>query len=526
MDILFTWTDKYPELNKVKEAYNMLRTQGVVHEPQKNVIKSNSKKSSMDTQMKLMESDKFRRLLQSKNQKDIEAANLMIQNMVRDNDRRIQMQNRRLMDLQSANENSILLKEILDEFEPTTADEDMMNTLKQIYNSCLKLKPTVMRLADEMHESETFTSKIMETCDALNSAVELYTAIIINKSPVVKKVLAQQNPKVINNLLDVDQPENTTQEIKSTPNDDGSLSELNDIFSVAQGTSIASAKIDTILTPQVISVASNSTNASNSIDLMALINQRKPSTSSNDLPSTFVASQQSPVRIINNAAKSPEKLKASLSEWDSIVSSMKSKLLVGDEPETIKTPSNDSDDDHNLISDEASFQPEIKVNDGLEMKVNDEPEIIPQIKHKLALKDINLDINDIQPSEIEPPRIILDERKGLKVLVNFTKDRPAKDVTVLVITVVNQGHQSISNFQFDGSVAKPCKLRILKASGTNELPGVKPFKPPTETINQVLLLLNPTHEPINMVTILTYNTEDDPDPIKESIEVKDIPFNC
>lgn len=79
LDTLFTWTDKYPELGKVKEAYTMLRTQGVVHEPQKNVIKQTSKKSaSSDSTLKLMESDKFKRLLQSKNQKDIEAANLMV----------------------------------------------------------------------------------------------------------------------------------------------------------------------------------------------------------------------------------------------------------------------------------------------------------------------------------------------------------------------------------------------------------------------------------------------------------------
>lgn len=77
LDILFTWTDKYTELGKVKEAYTMLRTQGVLHEPQKNVIKPSSKKSN-DTTLKLMESHKFKRLLQSKNQKDIEAANLMV----------------------------------------------------------------------------------------------------------------------------------------------------------------------------------------------------------------------------------------------------------------------------------------------------------------------------------------------------------------------------------------------------------------------------------------------------------------
>ena len=137
LDILFTWTDKYSELGKIKEAYTMLRTQGVVHEPQKNVIAPSRK--SGDSTLKLMESEKFKRLLQSRNQKDIEAANLMIQNMVRDNDRRIQIQNRRLMDLQSANENAILLKEMLDEIDVNNASDDTLSTLQEIYKNCLKL---------------------------------------------------------------------------------------------------------------------------------------------------------------------------------------------------------------------------------------------------------------------------------------------------------------------------------------------------------------------------------------------------
>jgi ADP-ribosylation factor-binding protein GGA len=89
--------------------------------------------------------------------------------------------------------------------------------------------------------------------------------------------------------------------------------------------------------------------------------------------------------------------------------------------------------------------------------------------------------------------------------------------------VINQGPAAIYNFQFDASVTKPCKLRVLEASGY-DLPGVKPFKAPTETINQVLLLLNPTQQPVNMIAILTYNIENDDDPEKMSIEVKDIPF--
>lgn len=501
LDILFTWTDKYPELGKVKEAYTMLRTQGVVHAPQKNVIKSSSKKSN-DTTVKLMESDKFRRLLQSKNQRDIEAANLMIQNMVRDNDRRSQMQNRRLMDLQSAYENAILLKEMLDELDSADVSEDALSTLREIFNNCVKLKPTVMRLAEETHDSETFTDKIQETTEGITTAIELYTAIVINKTPIAKKPRA--SPKV-SNLLDVTSP-------SSRQVDRGSnvtLSELNDIFSSNASQASNAVQIDAVfLTPlQVVPQATSS-----NVDIMALINSHKMP-SPDDLLGNFDLSS----KPMQSPAKTPQKVaRVPLSEIDSIVTGMKSKLLSGPENvleviEAIKATVDSDDDVNNLISEEVPA------------KVAETEKKIEQ-ELKVALKDINLDINEIQPSDIEPPRTIMDEKKGLKILINFTKDRPAKDVMVFVITVINQGPMAISNFQFDASVSKPCKLRILKASD-QELPGVRPFKPPTETINQVLLLMNPTQKPVNMMAILTYNNEDDEDPCKESIEVKNIPFS-
>jgi ADP-ribosylation factor-binding protein GGA len=482
LDILFTWTDKYPELSKIKEAYTMLRNQGVVHEPQKNVIAKSSKKST-DSTLKLIENEKFKRLLQSKNQKDIEAANLMIQNMVRDNDRRCQMLNRRLIDLQSGNTNAILLKQMLDELDPSEGTEDTLATLQEIYSHCVKLRPTVTRLMDENYESESF-SQIQETYDSINSAIELYTAIIIDKkhTPAKKKTETKSS-----NLLDVAEAVTDIQT--------NSYSELNDIFSSstskAPPTQVDNLLLETQPMPQ----------NSNNIDIMALINKHKASA---DLMGNF-DTPQTPTKVNEDKPKP-------LSELDSLVTGMKTKLLATEE-ETKNVQRNDSEDDvQNLIDDDVII-----------FKTEEAPKI-ELTEQKIALKDINLDIADIQPSEIEAPRTILDEKKGLKVVVNFTQDRPAKDVIVIVITVINQGPIAITNFQFDASVTKPCKLRILEASDT-KLPGLKPFKPPTDTINQVLLLLNPTQEPIDMVAILTYNMQDDPDPYKESIAVKDIPFN-
>jgi ADP-ribosylation factor-binding protein GGA len=499
--MLFTWTDKYPELSKIREAYTMLISQGISHQPQKNVIMNSSKKTTNDSTLKLMETDKFKRLLQSKNQKDIVAANLMIQNMVRDNDRKMQIQNRRLNDLQSAYENSILLKEMLDEHDFDQINDDTVIILREIYENCVKLKPTVSRLAEESQESEAFMNKILETSDAINAAIELYNAIVINNTatPVVRANTESSSADLLKVVLNE----------SKTETDD--LTVLNDIFSTPP--SLAPSTSNSILlTPQVVSLTKPDVLDNLGADYF----QQQKISLDDDLFKDVDTFPINHVNKIDSLISQTPKSKATLSELDSIVSGIKTKLLsdATHVSESISPQESCEVDEHILSANDSQME---------EKQVSNDLTPVNECDRKVALKDINLNINEIQPSDIEEPRTILDEANGLKVLLNFTKDRPAKDVVVLVVTVINQGALSINNFQFDASVTKPCKLRLMEASGT-ELPGVKKFKPPTDTIDQVLLLLNPTQMAVNMVAILTYNIQDDPDPYKESIEVKNIPF--
>lgn len=149
----------------------------------------------------------------------------------------------------------------------------------------------------------------------------------------------------------------------------------------------------------------------------------------------------------------------------------------------------------------------------------EEPKAKPALK---SLAEIVIDLDNIEPSQ-EPSRTVLNDKDGLQITLNFASDHPLPDVTVIVISTINQGRTEIPSFQFDASVRKPCKLRLLPASGIS-LPGTKPFRPPADGITQVLLLANPSGEPVDLTCILTYCVGDDPDPIKESIVMKDVPF--
>lgn len=70
------------------------------------------------------------------------------------------------------------------------------------------------------------------------------------------------------------------------------------------------------------------------------------------------------------------------------------------------------------------------------------------------LADVVIDLNTIRPHDIHGPRCILDDKSGLRIILNFAKDKPRADVAVLVITTTNQSHLPVKNYQFEASVSK------------------------------------------------------------------------
>lgn len=88
LDLLQVWTEDYPRETKIREAYDMLKKQGVVdatsvtQKPIENVVTRPSKMNSIfdnDERSRLLQ-----KLLQSKNPDDLQAANRLIKTMVKE----------------------------------------------------------------------------------------------------------------------------------------------------------------------------------------------------------------------------------------------------------------------------------------------------------------------------------------------------------------------------------------------------------------------------------------------------------
>lgn len=163
LDLMLLWTVNYPHETKIKEAYEMLLKRGVRHE----FVKAIQIQSKNDAVKPMAErpppqpdlSDKLKKLLQSTNPSDHKAANLLIQNMVKEKERRTEVLVRRKLQLKEVYENTFLLNEMLEQTGSGSGaevlTEDVLVTLNDLYEACKKLQPTILILVGDLNETDS-----------------------------------------------------------------------------------------------------------------------------------------------------------------------------------------------------------------------------------------------------------------------------------------------------------------------------------------------------------------------------------
>lgn len=527
LDIMFTWTTKYPAESKIKEAYDMLKTQGIIHEPTKNVMiggqadhvlppmrPMDRNTSRMDPRHVML-----KKLINSKNKEDILKANLLIQNMCREDERRLQIKGRRLVESHRASESATVLDEMLEFYSKGTASADDLQVINELQTRCELYQPTLLKLINETEEKDDSLGTILQVNDHLMAVQDKYRRIVVRgeRDPTSTNMsTTSRNSDLLQDILGLGKPTGTdTTEGATVTSSSNVMDVFGDIFSkpVTDGATASGATaLKDLLVPQKLKTEVPVTSRYD-----ALLNLNKLAQNGPNMATKL------PPKI--SAVGPPKKFGLDL---DSLVDGMKTKLLPQSSVEEPDVPIANADDDEAMLVN----TPIVDLTTNKQQNGDNKPAIASDLieeKPKSAvpsfksLAEIHIDLDSIQPSS-EPARSVLDEDKGLKIMLNFARDRPRDDVLVAVISTINYGSQAVYNFHFDASVPKPCKLRLLPASATG-LPAAKPFRPPADSIFQLLLIANPTQQAISKITcIFSYCLGDDPDPIKESVEVKELPY--
>ncbi|XP_031210714.1 ADP-ribosylation factor-binding protein GGA3 isoform X5 [Mastomys coucha] len=183
IELLFSWTLALPEEAKIKDAYHMLKRQGIVQSDppipmDRTLIPSpppRPKNPVFDDEEK---SKLLAKLLKSKNPDDLQEANKLIKSMVKEDEARIQKVTKRLHTLEEVNNNVKLLHEMLLHYSQEYSSEADRELMKELFDRCENKRRTLFKLASETEDNDSSLGDILQASDNLSRVINSYKTII------------------------------------------------------------------------------------------------------------------------------------------------------------------------------------------------------------------------------------------------------------------------------------------------------------------------------------------------------------
>ncbi|NXB25210.1 GGA3 protein, partial [Rhagologus leucostigma] len=183
IELLYSWTVALPEESKIKDAYYMLKRQGIVmFDPvipaDRTLIPSpppRPKNPVFDDEEK---SKLLAKLLKSKNPDDLQEANKLIKSMVKEDEARIQKVTKRMHTLEEVNNNVKLLNEMLVHYSKEDSSEADRELMKELYERCETKRRTLFKLASETEDNDNSLGDILQASDNLSRVINSYKKII------------------------------------------------------------------------------------------------------------------------------------------------------------------------------------------------------------------------------------------------------------------------------------------------------------------------------------------------------------
>lgn len=545
VELMYIWSLELKNESKIAEAYQMLKRQGVVIEDPVYVLNNYEPpppppprvgNSIFEDEEKAQQ---LQKLLRSRNADDLQAANRLIKNMVREADKKMELMAKRSTELETVHNNASVLEDMLNHYRPGETSEEEKDLMKELFESCERLRPKLFRLAGELDEKDEGLGDILKANDELTVVINNYKKImgvssengnISSKeaslldlgSPVQE--LQANAPAVGSSLLD-DQllalglsdsaketlPSEKVTATKSSTHTSSSLADLDQIFSSNSKIESLSSMNTTISLPVTASVISN--NFSTSIFR---------NDDASDIPSLTPLPPSSLSTTIASSSNSVVTSKG-LEELDELGQSLLKKSLPITPPMKYEFPNAPQKVPLSQLMQQQKNNPK---GDGsfsnitsLPQDVSDVPCLISSspVSDKvspacspahniLSLKDVFVPLESVQPGTLPP--LNLHEKNGLSVVIHFGKDSPRPDITVMVVSTMSKNSSPVKNVSFQAAVPKTMKIKLQPPSAT-DLPPHNPILPPA-AITQVMLLSNPQKEDIRFKYKVSYtiNGED------------------
>eukprot|EP00063_Salmo_salar_P083495 XP_014058330.1 PREDICTED: ADP-ribosylation factor-binding protein GGA3-like [Salmo salar] len=167
IEMLYSWTVAFPNEAKINEAYQTLRRQGLVTmDPELPVDKTLIPSPPTRPKNPVFDNEDMGKLLaellRSKNPEDLQEANRLIKNMVKEDDVRVQKVTKRIHTLEEVGINVKLLSEMLSHYDKDRSSQSDREIIKELYDRCDKLRRAAFKMATETEDNDTSLGDILQ----------------------------------------------------------------------------------------------------------------------------------------------------------------------------------------------------------------------------------------------------------------------------------------------------------------------------------------------------------------------------
>lgn len=561
VELMFLWSMELKHETKIFEAYQMLKRQGVVTEDPVHVLQNyepppppppRAKNAIFEDEEKAQQ---LQKLLRSRNPEDLQAANRLIKNMVREADRRMEVLAKRSTELETVHNNAKVLADMLSHYKPGETSHEEKDLMKELFDSCERLRPKLFRLAGEMDEKDEGLGDILKANDELTSVINNYKkamSITSESSNDITGTVSANCVKGEPSLLDLGSPvqEHPAQPADSSLLDDqllalglndpppgdgkhvtsqtadsnskevsGSLADLDQIFSTSTPKVASQTPTVPVMSTVPNTASSNSLITGTTVIGTGFASAATFSVSSlNTLQPVLATNSQS-----NPQQKKPAPSPASkaLEELDALGQSLLKQSLPSGNIGKVEFPSTPqkiplSQLKQQMTTTSVSASPQsstagepsapVTTSNVISRTVVSEgqsPSLSPA-HEVLSLKDLFVPLETIQPGSLPP--LTVHEKNGLTVVIHFGKNIPRPDTTVMVVSTMSKSSSPVKNVSFQAAVPKSMKIKLQPPSAT-DLPPHNPILPPA-AITQVMLLANPQKETVRFKYKVNYTIND------------------
>uniref|UniRef100_A0A672Z9H9 Golgi associated, gamma adaptin ear containing, ARF binding protein 3b n=1 Tax=Sphaeramia orbicularis TaxID=375764 RepID=A0A672Z9H9_9TELE len=470
VELLYSWTVAFPDEAKISEAYQTLRRQGLVtRDPELPLDRTLMPSPPTRPKHPVFDNEDMGKLLaellRSKNPEDLQEANRLIKNMVKEDEARVQKVTKRMHTLEEVNINVKLLTEMLSHYNKDSSTDSDKEIIKELYERCDKLRRAAFKMATETEDNDTSLGDILQASDDLSKVISSYKKIVEGQ-PINGDSEDPQSTACHSSPIPVLPPPpkhlgSQTNSPSHPPLDKASaaLSLLDDEL-LSLGSTSFLLLISEVFFAFKITVVANLAHKIVLVGLIGVFFSSLSRGSSFGMPSAVPPlgpTQGSPSSASLFQGAMPGSPALSHTKAQSLGSAPGSPLF-------------------------RSLGPDVSLN------------------------NVHVPLEAIRPSKVLP--VTAYDKDGVRVLLNFASECPPgrPDVLVMVVSMLNTAPLPVHSVVLQAAVPKSMKVKLQPPSGT-ELAPFNPILPPA-SITQIMLLANPMKEKVRLRYKLAFTLGD------------------